>query len=339
MSTNWQVHPDRSAGRRTAQPSLTSKPLSRRAILRLAGAAAPWLLGSAGGWAAADESPARDVCTLGFSTYGMKSLSTERACRELAQIGYDSVELTVRSGWDADSAALLPARRKALRSLLSQLPLRLTSLMEHVSPTDERQQAVALERLKLAAGAAHDLAPERPPVVQTVLGGGRFEEAKGQLRDRLAEWVRVADEADVTIAIKPHRGGVVSRPSEAVWLFEQLDRPRRLRMVYDYSHYAFRNLPLEETIRTALPHTVHIAVKDAARQGDRVVFQLAGAAGTIDYAELIRRFHAGGYRGDVNCEVSGMIWSRSDYDPIAAAKTCYANLNSAFRQAGVARPA
>ena len=314
--------------------------LSRRAMLRLASAAAPWLLWPESGLAAADKSTGQgNHCTLGFSTYGMKTLTTERACRALAEIGYDSVELTVRSGWDADSSTLSPARRSELRSLLSQLPLRLTSLMEHVSPTDDQQQAIALERLKLAAGVAHDLAPAEPPLVQTVLGGGRFEEAKLQLRDRLAEWVRIADEADVTIAIKPHRGGVVSQPAQAVWLIEQLHQPRRLRMVYDYSHYAFRDLPLAETIHTALPYTSHIAVKDAARQGDRVVFQLPGTAGTIDYAELIRRFHAGGYRGDVNCEVSGMVWSRPDYDPIAAAKTCYANMSASFRQAGVARPA
>ena len=191
--------------------------------------------------------------------------------------------------------------------------------------------------MKLAAEVAHALAPSAPPLIQTVLGGGNFEQIKTRLRDRLAEWVKLADATDTTIAIKPHRGGGVSQPAEAVWLIEQLGKPKRLRMVYDDSHYAFRDLPLAETIRTALPYTAHIAVKDAVREGGKVVFQLPGAAGTIDFPEILRRFYAGGYRGDVNCEVSGMVWSRPNYDPVAAAKTCYANMTAAFRQADVPR--
>ena len=62
----------------------------------------------------------------------MKSLSTEKALRELSYMGYDAVELTVRSGWDADSARLGAKRRRSLQALLQDLPLRLTSLMEHV---------------------------------------------------------------------------------------------------------------------------------------------------------------------------------------------------------------
>ena len=80
-----------------------------------------------------------------------------------------------------------------------------------------------------------------------------------------------------------------------------------------------------------------IAVKDARQRGRGIVFDLPGVAGTIDFVDLIKRFHAGGYRGDFNCEVSGMVSSKEGYDPIAAAKTCYSNMSAAFRKAGVAR--
>ncbi len=255
----------------------------------------------------------------------------------LAEIGFDSVELCVRSGWDADSAKLNAKRLGSLRTLLKALPIRLTSLMEHVPPSDDKQQAEAIKRLKLAAEASHALAPSNPPLIQTVLGGGNFDKIKTQLRDRLAEWVKVADATDTIIAIKPHRGGGVSQPAEAIWLIEQLGRPKRLKMVYDFSHYAFRSLPVADTIRTALPYTAHIAVKDAVQEGGKVVFQLPGEVGTIDFPQILRRFYAGGYHGDVNCEVSGMVWGRPGYDPIAAAKTCYANMTAAFHKAAVPR--
>lgn len=283
------------------------------------------------------EEAAKRGCTLGFSTYGMKTVRTEEAIRTLDRIGYDAVELTVRSGWDADSAKLGVARRKALRGLLAQTGIRLTSLMEHVYPSDKARQAIALDRLKRAAELGHALAPQAPPVVQTVLGGGRFEDRKQQLRDYLGAWAEIAKQTRTTIAIKPHRGGVVSKPSEAVWLLEQLGKPLRVRIVYDYSHYAYRDLPLAQTIRTALPYTAHIAVKDAVREGGRVVFKLPGAAGTIDYVQILRAFYRGGYRGDINCEVSGMVWGRKGYDPQAAAKICYRNIAAAFRKAGVPR--
>lgn len=315
---------------------------SRREMLRVASCAAAALLSPVGVSFADDESSRKDGkasarCTLGFSTYGMQSLTTERAINTLADIGFDTVELTVRTGSEADSAKLNAKRRQTLRKQLAESPLRLTSLMEHVYPTDDRQQKIALERLKLAAGVSHELSPAAPPLIQTVLGGGNFEKAKKGMVDRLAEWVKVAEETDTIIAIKPHRGGVVSQPAEAVWLFEQLGKPSRLRMVYDYSHYAFRNLPLTETIQTALPYTAHVAVKDAVQQNGRVVFELPGKGGTIDFATIIRQLHAGGYRGDFNCEVSSQVSSKKGYDPIAAAKTSYANIADAFRKAGVDR--
>ena len=204
-------------------------PFSRRQLIRATSCA--WLSTAIPGHSTAAEKIKRPTsCTLGFSTYGMKTLTTPRALDLLEEIGYDAVELTVRNGWDADSAKLDGKRRDELRKRLADSPLRLTSFMEHVAPTDAKKQAHALERLKMGMELAHDLAPKVPPLIQTTLGSGKFVQMRKQLRDRLGEWIRVADASGITIAIKPHRGGVVSKPSEAAWLLEQLGNPNRLRM-------------------------------------------------------------------------------------------------------------
>ena len=304
--------------------------LTRRHILKSSAVT----LGSAA-FSSSSKARPQNTCTLGFSTYGMKGLKTLQAVAALEEIGYDSVELTVREGWDADSAKLNKKQRDDLRKRLADSSLLLTSFMEHVAPTDAKKLAHDIERLKMGTELAHDLAPETPPLIQTTLGNGNFAQMRKQLRDRLGEWVRIAEASGITIAIKPHRGGVVSKPSEAVWLLEQLGNPQRLGMVYDYSHYIFRDLPMGDTIRTALPHTAHIAVKDAVQQNGRVVFKLPGEVGTIDFPALIRLFYAGGYVGDINCEVSGMVWNRKGYDPVAAARACHQNMKKAFLQAGV----
>ena len=165
--------------------------------------------------------------TLGFSTYGMRQIKTEQALKMLAEIGFDAVELTIWKGWDADPASMNAVRKRSLRKLLDQSGLVLTSLMEHVFPLNPKQQSNALNRLKLATDLGHQLCPNAPPIVQTVLGSGNFEENKNRLVDRLGDWVKIADAAKSIIAIKPHRGGLVSKPDEAVWLFEQLGKPER----------------------------------------------------------------------------------------------------------------
>ncbi|GIS63503.1 MAG: hypothetical protein CM1200mP2_57280 [Planctomycetaceae bacterium] len=54
-------------------------------------------------------------------------------------------------------------RRKEIRKRLADAGLRVTSLMEHLHIDEpKRTPAQRLERLKLAAGLAHDLSPQRP---------------------------------------------------------------------------------------------------------------------------------------------------------------------------------
>jgi len=279
---------------------------------------------------------AADGMTFGFSTYGMKALKTERAIEVLAGIGYDSVELNVWAGWDADSATLSASRRKAIRAALADRGMVLSSLMERLNNSAADQGRVH-KRLRLAAELGRELSPGRQPVIQSTLSGRKWEDMRDTYLRQLEDCVRIAERERTVIAIKPHRGGALSRPSQAVWLIEKLGKPQWLRMCYDYSHYDFRGMTLEDTIRTALPYTAHIAIKDAVMEAGQVRFVNAGRSGRIDYARLIRLFHEGGYRGDVCCEVSGMVWNQKGYDPVAAARECYAAIAPAFQKAGVQR--
>jgi sugar phosphate isomerase/epimerase len=109
-------------------------------------------------------------------------------------------------------------------------------------------------------------------------------------------------------------------------------------MVFDYSHFIFREMPMPELIRESLPYTAHIAVKDAELRNGKVQFSLPGESKTIDYVDLLKRFYGGGYRGDVCVEVSGQVWKKTGYEPKQTAKICYRNLQRAFVEAKVERP-
>ncbi|MFP6767960.1 MAG: sugar phosphate isomerase/epimerase family protein [Planctomycetaceae bacterium] len=283
--------------------------------------------------------PTRDGMTFGFSTYGAKALKTEAAINLLADIGFDSVELTIWPQWDANPAAMSSRRRRALRKLLVARKIRVTSLMEHLHIDEtNRSPRARLERVKLAAELAHDLSPGTPPLMQTTIGGGgKWKDVRDRYAAEVGRWLKVADADDLVIAIKPHRGGAFSRPVEAAELIKRLDRPKRLRMCYDFSHYDFRDMTLEGTIRTALPHVAHVAIKDVVQKDGRTRFVLPGEGGRIDYSRLLRLFHDGGYRGDICCEISGQVWSQPGYTPLKSARTCYTNIATAFEKARVPR--
>jgi sugar phosphate isomerase/epimerase len=289
-------------------------------------------------WQQAISKESLSRMTLGFSTYGMKSLKTEVAIKAIAGIGYDAVELTVWPDWDCAPDNVGTARRREIRQLIGEKSLQLTSLMEHLYPTEnDAEHKAGLARLDKVYQLARDLAIDKPPVVQTVLGGGTWDRKKSMFRDRVGDWVELGRKYGIITCVKPHRGGGMSQPSEAIWLIQQLNESPWLRMVYDYSHYAFRDIDLVESVRAALPYTAHVAVKDAVEQNGRVRFELPGAAGTVDFVTLLKELDAGGYRGDISCEVSGMVSGKPGYQPLPAAETCYGNLAAAFKTAGVSR--
>ena len=300
-------------------------------IGRVATAATP-----ADGAAAPGTAP--PVVTLGMGTYGMPGMPVADAVALVAATGFDTLELAVLPEWPSAPERLGPAERRDLRQRLTDTGLVLTALMEHVTPAaDAAGHAQGLERLRRAAALAQDLAPAAPPLIQTVLGGGRWEAVRGLFVERLADWCAVADAAAVRIAVKPHRAGAMSTPEEGRWLLTQLGDPPRLGLVFDASHVVFRGLDLAAALATAAPRLFHVAAKDAVETTAGVGFALPGTAGTIDHAALLRQLVAVGYRGDVSCEVSSQVSKRPGYDPAAAVRMCHARMAAAFAAAGIAR--
>jgi inosose dehydratase len=287
----------------------------------------------------AAANPASAACTFGFGTYGMKSLTTEEAIRTIADIGFDSVMLDSNKGWDAEPGNLSAARRAEIKKLLKDRGLRLPLLEDDLHPDhDDKKNAMQEDHLKALAQMGHDLSPDAPPVIETMVGGSaEWTKIKPVFLKRLESWAKIAESSDVTIAIKAHAATSMYKVEQAVELFRELGSPPRLKLCYDYSHFVFTEMTMKQTIETALPWTVSVVMKDAVMVDGKRAFKLPGESGLIDYPALLRQFYAGGYRGDFNCEISAMIWKKPGYDPIATAKQCYANIAPAFIAAGVPR--
>ena len=309
----------------------------RRFVKSMLGTTGAFALGIDQSVSAAEET---GTMTLGFSTYGSRGIPTEAVIPLLTKTGYDAIEITCTKGFDAAPENVSVERRQRIRKALSDTGLELTSIMEHTTPQSAKDINDAnLTRIQKAAEFISDITTSKHVVIQTVLGGGNWDEKKNLFVEQVGRWVEETSGSVATICIKPHRGGGMDTPEKALWIMEQLEYPKRLRMVYDYSHYIYTGLELIPTIQQSASKTAHIAVKDTVKQTDgRFRFELPGTAGTINFVALLKQFYALGYRGDISCEVSGMVWGKAGYDPHAAMKVCYENLSKAFVLAKVPRP-
>ncbi len=332
--------------RMTRTDQLTRRTALRRAVAGLG--ACSGLVGRK--WAGQQATYAEDVdrrsaagvatepMSLGFSLYGVRSLPLGKALEVVARTGYDAVELAVMPDWPADPKLLPVAARRELATQLADLGLSLAALMEDLSlDIDESAFVGQLERLRAAAGLAHDLSPAAPPPIETVLGGkaGHWDAVRGLFADRLAIWADLAREHDVTIAVKPHRFGALDSPAEAAALMKSL-KSDRLGLVYDYSHFSHRNLTVRDTVVELARWIRFVHVKDAVVEAGRVRFVLPGEGDTV-YEDLLTRLAEAGYAGCVCVEVSGMVHGQPGYDPELAARQSYEHLALAVQRAKIPR--
>lgn len=303
--------------------------ISRRSFLAVAAGALVLPRGVVG-----DAGRAAGRPSLGFSQYGMKTLPLAVALKTCAEVGYSHVELSLNAGYVTEPAAFLPEQRVAAAAQLKELKLGLPCLMVLMSLTaDDKAHAAGLALIAEASRVGRDLVPDRPLLLETVLGGSpaKWEEQKAGMVDRLKDWAAAAEKAKTAIALKAHVGSAVNSPERLLWLLEQVKSPA-LHVAYDYSHFELQGIDMEESMKLLLPRTRFIHVKDSQGMAGKFQFLLPGE-GRTDYVKYFSLLKQHGYNGPVCVEVSGQVFSKPGYEPIAAAKKCHAVLSAALDKA------
>lgn len=305
---------------------------NRRCVLTVA--AAQLVCGRVG----ADQTATAGKIGFGFGTYGMKSIPTLEAIRVCAEIGYDGIEFALIDGWPTEPDRLSKTDRMEIRRRLVESKLAVPSLLESLPCLrSDKQHEQNVQRLKRATELAHDLSPQKPPIVQSIVAGktAEWDQAKNRLVDQLADWSKVGEASDTTICFKPHAAHAIHTPERALWVHEQINSPR-MKVVYDYSHFSLEGLSLADSLRQLLPITAYVQIKDSRGTPAKHEYLLPGD-GTTDYAELLGELKTAGYSGFVNVEVSSHVHRKPDYQPVPTAKLCYKRLAPLFEQAGVGR--
>lgn len=305
---------------------------NRRLIL--AGLSAPFAFAAL----RADDRDIADPIGFGFGTYGMKSLSTMDALRVCADIGYDGVELALMQGWPTQPSLLSKQDRREIHDSLAELDLTVPSLLESLPCLrSDKQHLANIEKLKRATELAHDVSPDKPPVVQSIVGArtGQWERSKHRLVNQLADWADVGRQSQTTVCFKPHASHAVHTPERALWIHRQVDSPW-LKVVYDYSHFSLEGLPLAASLKQLLPITAYVQIKDSRGTPKEYEYLLPGA-GETDYLKLLSVLKEASYNGFVSVEVSSHIHRKPGYDPVSTARTCYQRLAPLFAQLGLNR--
>ena len=274
---------------------------------------------------------------LGISNWGMPQVGFERFARFAHELGFAGIELTVLRNWSTRLEDITPEHVRRWRELIAELGLELPAIASH-SPLleiDEETLQSGYRRLLGAIDLARDLVPDRPPAINTTIGGsvGDWEGKRQLALDRLGPVLEAARAAGVDIALEPHVGSSLHTPQQTVWVLDQLGR-QNLGVNFDYSHFLAQDLDLETSIDLLAADTLHTHLKGVRGRWPDHEFLVPGED-DYDYAEELRLMESAGYRGFQTLEVSVMVQRRPDYDPFQSARLGHATLLGAFRAAGL----
>ena len=277
---------------------------------------------------------------IAYGTYAMPRTALEDAIPALSSLGYDGVEICINPQHVGSMPNELDVgRRRRLNDLLRQHGMGVPALFMLTQVLqDDSGHGANLEHTRRVAGLARDLGIGETPVLAICIGGrsADWEAQRQSIVDRLGDYDQLAREESFSLACEPHTGAAVDRSERALWLFQTLNSPR-IGLHFDVIHFYQAGESVEESVRRSVPITLHTHVTDARKRSDGGFDLVLLGQGELDTTAYVKAMHKAGWRSYITAEVSVRIWGREDYDPIEAARVCYASLDRAFVEAGVPR--
>lgn len=275
---------------------------------------------------------------LGYNTNGMAHHALEDAIRLLAEVGYQSVAITIDHAALAPGSEETPRQLGRIKRLLADLGLRsvietgarylLDPRRKH-EPTmvsaqaSDRARRVEFYRhaIRCAAELQSDCVSLWSGAVHDAAGPA---EAMNRLAHALEEVLDAAAAHGVTVGFEPEPGMFI----DSMHGFEQL-RARlansNLRLTLDVGHlHCQGECPLADQIRRWAPDLVNVHLEDMRRG---VHEHLMFGEGEIEFPPVLETLAASGYTGGVYVELS-----RHSYEAPLTARRAYEFLQRWFQR-------
>jgi len=276
---------------------------------------------------------------IAYGTYAMPMLPIEEALSAVADIGYDGIEIAIGSKHNSMPKQLDSAKRQNIKKMLSELNLGVPALfiLGGLFTNDSEVHKSNIRLTRQVAELAKDLDLGQNPVISMGIGGksGSWEAQREKIVRLLEDYAKVAEDEGFILAVEPHVNAAVDRTDRAIWLMETVDNPL-IRLHFDIVHFYLAGEAIEETVPKLVPYTAHTHVTDARIHEDGFELVLLGQ-GELDCTAYVESMHKAGWKDFITVEVSTMVWSKEDYEPIKAASFSYDTLTQAFEKAGVPR--
>jgi len=258
------------------------------------------------------------------STLTYSRLDLAEACRGLAELGFDAVDVGAHAGWaHVDPVALVgdvEATARRLRETLSGTGLEPVAINAGPAAADspsEREQVRALAALADALGA--DVLTLPAGAVDDDDGGGRDagtdgSSAHGADLERVRGLVAAAAPYDVTPTVETHRFQHTEDPSVALAYAERVDG---LALTLDPAHFAAGPYWASDCYDALLSHVAHVHVRQAGDDWDAIQRPHDDPEGRLDLRRLVERLRETGYDAALSVEY---IDSLDGVTPDAAAR-------------------
>ncbi|MFJ9626182.1 sugar phosphate isomerase/epimerase family protein [Streptomyces sp. NPDC101175] len=251
----------------------------------------------------------------GFGTNGFALHRLDDALTVLADLGYDSVGLTLDHGHLDPFAPDLGRQVERLAGRLDRLGLAV--VVETGAPylldpwrqhTPTLMSALGAERrVDLLARAIRVAAELGSPAVQLSSGpapeGVPEEEAWKRLAAGCEEVLDIAREHGVSLGFEPEPDMFVDTVERFLELRNRLGDPDRFGITLDIGHaHCVDPLPLVRCVELAAPYLVNVQIEDMRRG---VHQHLEFGVGEIDFPPVLAALKHSGYQGPVSVEIQG----------------------------------
>jgi L-ribulose-5-phosphate 3-epimerase len=274
---------------------------------------------------------------LGYNSNGFAHHRLEDALTILAELGYQSVALTLDHFVLNPFQPELPWRVERTRRLLERLRLRcvvetgarflLDPRHKHqptlISPTAEERQK-RLDFLSQAVVIAHDLGAD----AVSFWSGAAVDDAPSEVLDaRLLAGCRallgVAGEHRVRLAFEPEPGMFIDTQAAFARLDKQIGDPL-FGLTMDLGHVHCQGESIREELRRGADRLFNVHIEDMRRG---VHEHLMFGDGEIDFVPVLRTLKEIGYTGGVHVELS-----RHSHDAVNTARNALAFLRDKLAQ-------
>ena len=252
---------------------------------------------------------------LGYNTNGMAHHDPMEAIELLAELGFESVAITVDHPWLSPKSSNLESQLNAIRKALEQHGMGsvietgarflLDPKVKHF-PTlmepDDGCSVIRSEFLKFCIRLAAQLNSDCVSLWSGAAAPSETESDNwNRLSDRLGRILDYAEGLDVVVGFEPEPGMFIDTVTRYGELKSRLAHSN-LKMTLDVGHlHCLGELPIEEKIRSWSDDIVNVHIEDM-RLGvhDHLMF----GEGEIDFPPVIQAFADIGYSGGLHVELS-----------------------------------